>query len=141
MAEELVSNENLSQQLLMELCKSAYLTVEPMDEHNFLVREEPLRVNVSIDEHRKRFIRFWAAFRINKQRAHAQRIEYINRVNEQLIFVRAEISEAGGEGAFVFDYFLWVEGGVTKRNIISAFKEFVAVVRDAYSLDTEGVIG
>lgn len=140
--EEIVSYENLSLQLLKDLFKSAYFTVEPMERNVLRVREGNININVAIDENNKRYIHFASLFLISKQATHAQRVEYINRVNQMLIFVRAEITSSGsGEELAMFDYFLWVEGGVTKLNIVSAFKEFAETVRAAVSLDTEGIFG
>lgn len=143
MTEEIVSSENLSLQLLMDLFKSAYFTFEHVEGNNFFrVREGSVGINVAIDEGSKRYINFASLFVINKQKTHAQRVEYINRVNEKLIFIRAEtMSNPSGEEFIGFDYFLWVEGGATRRNIISAFKEFTQAVRTALSLDTEGIFG
>lgn len=141
MTEEIVSSENLSLQLLKDLFTSAYLKVDSIDANFIRVTEEDLWVRVNVDEQGKRFIHFTVAFPLDKQKTHAQRLEFINRVNATLIFIRAELFSPKDSDEFAaFDYHLWVEGGVTKHNIISTLREFARAINFAASQDTEGIL-
>ncbi len=140
MSEQLVSKENLSLALAADIFESAYLSVTDKNEGGFTVSEGGRSARITIDEKGKRFVCFRALYRPKAGTTHAQRVDYINKVNESLITVRAEIAEHSDLNAFVFDYYLWVEGGVTHRNVVMAFKAFLATLEGALELDAEDVI-
>lgn len=135
MSDEIVSNKNLSSELIKEIFEGAYFDASVDSDSGDVVIQERYKYYVEIDNNSKRFI----TFRINITRNTNARLEdrhnYINDVNNGLIAIRvAEFKEI-----FSFDHYMWVEGGVTKKNIVMAFKTFTSLVESALSRAPDSV--
>lgn len=126
---EIVNKDNVSVDGLMELFKDAYIEVDQkLGDNAFAVVDHGVRFLVAVEAERKRFIQVAAAFR-HENLTQIQEMQYANTVNHRLIFIRA----AEREG-LLFDHFLWIEGGVTKKNVVLTFKQFVSAMASARAL-------
>lgn len=134
---DIVSCENLSTELLMDLFKGAYINVsERQGENQFLITEHGLKVIVNFETATKRWIRFVVLFGLDSL-SQAEAMAYVNKINQQLILIRGQSNDQ----VFAFDYYLWTEGGVTKKDIILTYKQFVAATLVARSLFPQTALG
>jgi hypothetical protein len=62
---------------------------------------------------------------------HDQRIEFANRVNNEISVVRARVND---KQAVVFDYHIPIEGGVTGEAIVAATRFFLLAAAHAIDL-------
>jgi hypothetical protein len=139
MSDDIVSKENASLPFIVDILRAGYLNVEKVNTNYFAADMDGLKVAVVLDEN-KRWIWFRSSFDLSGKTTHQQNLEFVNDLNGKLIFMRAEIDVIDGSDTLVLDYFLWIEGGVTKRNIYLTIQEFARVVRDVPAIDTKGVL-
>ncbi|MEI6776472.1 MAG: YbjN domain-containing protein [Chloroflexales bacterium] len=82
-------------------------------------------------------IRLMAQFRAAEGSERLAKLEYANLINDQLKLVRAYVDSDEDVG---FDYFIPVEGGITKRNIVLSTRTFIDFIRTALGRDEQNVI-
>jgi hypothetical protein len=57
-----------------------------------------------------------------------KQLEFVNQVNENIIALRASVSAGEQNDRFVFfDYYIPVEGGISKKAVVLATKHFLEV--------------
>jgi len=135
MGDDIVSNKNLSSELIKEIFEGAYFDASVDPESGDVIIQERYKYYVELDNNSQRFITFRINITRNQNAGIEDRHQYINDVNNGLIAIRvAEFKEI-----FSFDHYLWVEGGVTRKNIVMAFKTFTSLVESALSRAPESV--
>ena len=135
MANQLISSENLSQESIYQLFDNAYLDIEKKDDA-FKIKDNFV-VWIDLDENR-RYIKFSSYFKRGSNMNANDMATYLNKVNTEYIMVRA----AASDQLVVLTYYLWVEKGVTARNVISTYKFFDSVLIDsALREDQNNIIG
>lgn len=134
MSEQLVTKDTLSRQVVKDIFDNAYLETEDEEGDTFMVRDGyNFRVAVDSD---KRFVHFRTIFGFREGALRQDQLEYVNDVNAGLIFIRASIIN----NFLIFDYYLFLEGGTTKKTIFQAYKFFQAIVGASLKKDTRGVL-
>ncbi len=68
----------------------------------------------------------------------AAQLDFVNRVNDQVKLIRASLM---ADGRYLFDYYLSVEGGVTRDCIVAAGRRFLSCLEAAVAQDTDEVVG
>ena len=111
MSNELVTPENLSQELLTSFD----------DDGDLRVTDGGVRCFVMPKDGR---IRLLSLFGSKAGECTSELLEFANRVNDEYIMVRVSI---GSNGAIMFDYDILVKGGVTKQAIVLATKRFLSI--------------
>ncbi|RMD94459.1 MAG: YbjN domain-containing protein [Calditrichaeota bacterium] len=125
MTDQLISKENLSKNLIKQIFEDAYYDVIVEDDGQLKIKDQ-YSYYVDVDK-KGRFIAFWCNILLNEKSPLSKRYEFVNDINYNLIAIR--VSEH--KKIFSFDHYLWVEGGVTKKNIVLAFKNFISLVDTA----------
>lgn len=133
--EELVYPNQISKEWLFDLYNNAYFEVERDSDGDMCIRQGFRIWAFPIREGEQ--IRFMSQFRASPAHDLADRLLYVNRVNDELHMVRAYLDRDGDIG---FDGYLVVSGGVTRRNIIFATRAFIDHVRAALAKDETDVI-
>lgn len=133
MSEELITNQNVSIEKLKEMFDSAFLETA-IDKEGDLVLQGNYKCFVEVPES-KRFVRFASYIIASENASDEAKAAYANRINKELIVVRAYAIEK----LFVFDQHIWLEGGVTPKNIVLGYKFFDKVVPEALRMDEGGV--
>ena len=136
MPEDLITPENLSKDLLQELFQQAYLDVSRDEDGDLVVRDE-YRCFVFPDAD-KRYIHFMSLFRGGAEATLEAKLAYVNRVNDEVVIVRACVTDAGG---ICFDYYVPVHGGITRAAVALMLRRFFATVRTALARDEGDVVG
>ena len=118
------------------LFKQAYYSVS-RDEDDDLVVSDELSVYVMVQESSKR-IRYMAPIHVNEGAERAEKLEIVNRINDEYTFCRVYLPSDRHDmiGA---DLELTFEGGIVPLHVISLFRKFVSSVTHSLLEHGEGV--
>ena len=81
-------------------------------------------------------INLFSAYSFTAQSNRLERLECVNRINEQYLMVRAYVS---GSGSIVFVYDITIKGGLTKQNLVFPVKRFASI--PLFALEDSGSLG
>ena len=84
-----------------------------------------------------RLVCVYAIFGANPDAPQPDKLDYVNRGNDQVKLIRASVSD---NGKFYFEYWISVEGGVARRSIVLAVRRFLHCLSTAFSEDTGNVV-
>lgn len=136
MADEIVHPKDISRDWLYELFSSAMMNVSIDDDGDIRV-DETYGCWVFPQQPDGRYIRLMSQFRANEGSLHPERIAFANKINDELRLIRAYVKENGGFG---FDYYISVDGGITKRNIVSTTRAFLSLLEAVARFDEDNLI-
>ena len=136
MSDDLITAENASLESLRKILDAALYQVAVKD--NDLVVTASYKIWVHLAD-TKRHVRFFAGFRFKEGSSLAGRFALANKINDELIMMRACVSGEKQDGLWLDDY-IWLDGGVSNRNIALAFKQFEALVQASLAKDTADLI-
>ena len=108
MATELVTPDNVSVEMLRDLYDAAYMDVTLDEEHGVLRIREELAARAHLSESKER-IQLLAVYGVKEEAQRIERLELVNRINENYVLIRAGIDD---DGDLWFDYCLLLKGGV-----------------------------
>ena len=122
MADVLSPREAKDPSALQNLFEEAYMDTTVDSDGDLRVEEDGLGCYVLPinDGNRIKLLTVWQA---RSGSTPSKRLEFANRVNDGIITVRVSI----GDDLIFFDYYIPVEGGITKKAIILATKHFLTV--------------
>lgn len=126
MPNTLVTSENLSKELLASIYDGAFMSTSYDEDGDLKVKE-----NIScfvLPSEKKDRIHFLSLFGFEPSSSEAQRLECVNNINSEYIIVNAYV---GTNNTLRFKYDLFIEGGMTKKNIVLATKRFLSIPQAA----------
>jgi hypothetical protein len=133
--DELIYPEGISGDALKAIFGEAFMDAS-LDTDGDLIVKDNYRCYLRPDPD-GRLISIYAIFGAADNAAEADKLAYINRVNDQVKLIRASVSS---NGKFFYDYYLSVEGGISKRAIVMAVRRFFSCLGSALREDTENVV-
>ena len=137
MATELVTPDNVSVDMLRDLYEAAYMDVTLDEEHGVLRIREELAARAHLSESKER-IQLLAVYGVKEEAQRIERLELVNRINENYVLIRAGIDD---DGDLWFDYCILVKGGLTKKAIVQATRAFLMLVPKAVNeCDEDGIV-
>ena len=137
MATELVTPDNVSVEMLRDLYEAAYMDVTLDEEHGVLRLREELAARAHLSESKER-IQLLAVYGLKEEAQRIDRLELVNRINENYVLIRAGIDD---DGDLWFDYCILVKGGLTKKAIVQATRAFLMLVPKAVNeCDEDGIV-
>ncbi len=137
MAIELVTPDNVSVEMLRDLYEAAYMDVTLDEEHGVLRLREELAARAHLSESKER-IQLLAVYGVKEEAQRIERLELVNRINENYVLIRAGIDD---DGDLWFDYCILVKGGLTKKAIVQATRAFLMLVPKAVNeCDEDGIV-
>ena len=137
MATELVTPDNVSVEMLRDLYDAAYMDVTLDEEHGVLRIREELADRAHLSESKER-IQLLAVYGVKEEAQRIERLELVNRINENYVLIRAGIDD---DGDLWFDYCILVKGGLTKKAIVQATRAFLMLVPKAVNeCDEDGIV-
>lgn len=137
MTEELVTPENVSSASLRGLLDSALFDVKPSDDGELCITAG-YKLWISLAQS-KRTVRFYAVFRFREQSELLARLQMVNKINDELVMLRAAVSGENRDRLW-FDQYIWLEGGITKKNFLLSFKQFERLIDGALKYDTSNLL-
>ena len=135
MSDEFIYPEGINAESLKQLFEEAYMEVS-VDTDGDLIVKDNYRCYLRPDTD-GRLISIYAIFGGSAGAVDADKLAYINRVNDQVKLIRASVS---ANGKFFFDYYLSVEGGISKRAVVMAVRRFFSCLGSALREDTGNVV-
>ena len=137
MATELVTPDNVSVGMLRDLYEAAYMDVALDEESGLLRLREELAARVHLSESKER-IQLLAVYGVKEEAQRIERLELVNRINENYVLIRAGIDD---DGDLWFDYCILLKGGLTKKAIVQATRAFLMLVHKAVNeCDEDGIV-
>lgn len=137
MAADLVTPDTVTIEDIRDVYEQAYLdAVLDEDKRQIRLREEVL-ARVFLSESRER-LQLVAYYGIKDDAQRVDRLELVNRINENYVLIRAGIDD---DGDLWFDYCVLLKGGVTKKAIVQATRVFLMLVpRAVNECDEDGIV-
>src|SRR5438876_2398803 len=114
---ELIYPENLTKDGLRDLFLAAYMDASFDDDGDVMVKESYRSYLIPSSD--AAWIRVYSPFKANEAATQEDKLAYCTKVNSDLIIVRAYVTDKGG---FIFEEYLPVEGGITKRALVLAVR-------------------
>ena len=137
MATELVTPDNVSAETLRDIYDQAYMDVTLDEEHGLIRIREELTARAHLSESRER-VQLLAVYGLKDEAQRIDRLELVNRINENYVLIRAGIDD---DGDLWFDYYILVKGGLTKKAIVQATRAFLMLVPKAVNeCDEDGIV-
>jgi hypothetical protein len=133
---DLLYPENVTKEGLKDLFVAAYMDAS-LDEDGDVLIKESYR-SYLIPSQDAVWIRLYSPFKGNESATMEDKLAYANKVNRDLIIVRAYVNDNGG---FIFEEYLPVEGGITKRAVVLATRRFHRMLESAIRADEKNVLG
>jgi hypothetical protein len=135
MSDELLLPEEANSATLKQLFDNAYMEnsvdsdgdVRIKDRYSCFLRPDP----------DGRLIALCAIFGANAGAQLGAKLEFVNRVNDQVKLIRASVMS---DGRYFFDYYLPVDGGITKKAVVLATRRFLSTIEAAMQQDTANVV-
>jgi hypothetical protein len=134
-SDEFIYPEGINADALKQLFEEAYMEVS-VDTDGDLIVKDNYRCYLRPDPD-GRLISIYAIFGAAPEALPPDKLAYINRVNDQVKMIRASVS---ANGKFFFDYYLSVEGGISKRAIVMSVRRFFSCLGSALREDTGNVV-
>ncbi|WP_300668326.1 YbjN domain-containing protein [Desulfoluna sp.] len=125
MQSEMITADNLSPELLKSVFDSAFMEAT-MENGGDITVQEAVKVRVKVNE-RKNRIRFMSVFGFKENAKQAAQLECVNLINSEYIMVCASAEE----NLLFFRYDLGVVGGLTKKALVMAVKQFAEIPHQA----------
>ena len=136
MANEIMEPGSINRDSLRELFESAYVDVS-VDEDGDLVVTEQFNVFVMPAEGGA-FVHLLAVFAPDEQAAEEEKIRFANTWNDRWSLVRCCVDQ---RGRFVFDHYIWAEGGLTRKNLVQSLKAYQLILAQGLSQsETDGIL-
>jgi hypothetical protein len=134
-SEDLFLPEQVNSEALKKLFEEAYMETS-IDKDGDVIVQDNYRCYLRPDQD-GRLISVYAIFGTQESASMADKLAYVNRVNDQVKLIRASVSS---NGKFFFDYYIAVEGGITKRSIVLGVRRFFSCLGSALKEDTGNVV-
>jgi hypothetical protein len=125
--------EDISIEALRGLFETAMFDVR-LDADGDLVVRDHYRVFVTARKNRP--IRFVCVFGFRDNASEEAKSDLCRRINERLIIIRASVHEA----TLVIDWYLPTRGGVAKKAIVMALRQFSDMINSVGEYDTDDVM-
>ncbi len=135
MEDDLVLPEHVNPEMLRQLFADAYMDATIDKDGDTLIVETYRSYVVPTLE--GKWLRVYAVFGANPDAAPDDKLEYSNKVNQDLIIVRAYVEASG---RFTFEHYLPIEGGITRKAIVLAVRRFHRLLEAAIRKDDKNVM-
>ena len=135
MSDEFIYPEGITVESLKQVFEENFMEVA-VDTDGDLIVKDDYRCYLRPDAD-GRLVCVYAIFGANPDAPQPDKLDYVNRVNDQVKLIRASVSD---NGKFYIEYRISVEGGVARRSIVLAVRRFLHCLSTAFSEDTGNVV-
>jgi hypothetical protein len=122
MTNDLITPENLSKELLKSIYDSAFMKTSWDDDDDLRVTDQ-ISCFVLPTEKNDR-IQLLTLFGFKQNSSESQRLNCVNNINREYIIV---VAVASANNILQFKHEIYVEGGITKKNLILTTKRFLSI--------------
>jgi len=134
---DVISDDTVTPVFLFDLFDAAFMKPEFRDERTcvrIIDDSQPLNVRKNSDD---TLVYFSVGYSCRESATLADKLLYVNLVNDSLKLVRASVMNDGG---IWFDAYVNVDGGVTRKNLVLCTKRIASAIRAALSKDEKDLI-
>lgn len=137
MPAELLGPENVTLEAVRDIYNAALLDVELDEENGFVVIDDEIVARAKLSDSKER-LQLIACYRVREDVPRIDRLELVNRINDQYVIVRAAMSE---DDELWVDYAVVLKGGTTPKQIAHATRMFLKVAEMAVKdCDEDGIV-
>lgn len=126
--DDLVTPEIVNKDFLYSLFDAAYMECSRDSDGDTVVEEHGLRCSVALGPDHK-WIHLAIGLALDEQVALAKKLECANTINDDFVVIRAAITFDGY--GILFDYYIPLDGGVSRKSIVLSTRRFIEIVRQA----------
>lgn len=135
MSEELLAGDEMTVEALKKIFDDAYMETS-IDSDGDLVVKDGYRCFMRPDQD-GRLLAACSVFGAKEGASQQAKLEFVNRVNDQVKLIRASVMD---DGRYFFDYYIPIEGGITKKCAVLAVRRFLSCLRSAMEQDTDDIV-
>lgn len=137
MSVELLTPDTVTIEAVRDVYEAAFMDVSMDTDTNQLRIREDVLARAFLSEGKER-LQLVAYYGIKEEAQRIDRLELVNRINEQFSMIRAGIDD---DGDLWFDYTILIKGGVTLKAIVQATRIFLMLVpRAVNDCDEDGIV-
>ncbi len=137
MSTDLITPDNVTIETIRDIYDAAFMEATLDEEKKQIRLREEVLARVFLSESKER-LQLVAYYGVKEDAQRIDRLELVNRVNENYVLIRAGIDE---DGDLWFDYTVLLKGGVTKKAIVQATRVFLMLVpRAVNECDEDGIV-
>lgn len=137
MSNELVTPETVTLDVIRDLYEMALMDVTLDEENGFVVIDDEIVARAKLSDTKER-LQLIAFYKVREDSERIDRLELVNRINDQYVLVRAAVGE---EDDLWIDYGLVLKGGATRKQIAHATRMFLKVAEMAVKdCDEDGIV-
>lgn len=134
---ELVSPDSVTLEQIRDVYDAALLDVELDEENGFVLIDDEIVARAKLSDSKER-LQLIACYRVREDAPRVDRLELVNRINDQYVIVRAAMSE---DDELWVDYAIILKGGTTPKQIAHATRMFLKVAEMAVKdCDEDGIV-
>ena len=134
---ELISPETVTLEAIRGVYDAALLDVELDEENGFVVIDDEIVARAKLSDSKER-LQLIACYKVREDAARVDRLELVNRINDQYVIVRAAMSD---DDELWVDYAIVLKGGTTAKQIAHATRMFLKVAEMAVKdCDEDGIV-
>ena len=137
MSAELVTPETVTIEMIRDIYEAAFMEATLDEEKKQIRIKEEVLARAFLSESKER-LQIVAYYGVKEDAQRIDRLELVNRINEQYVLIRAGIDD---DGDLWFDYCVLLKGGITKKAIVQATRVFLMLVPKAVNeCDEDGIV-
>jgi hypothetical protein len=137
MSAELLTPDDVTIEMIRDIYEQAYMDATLDEEKKQIRLREEVLARVFLSESKER-IQIVAYYGIKEEAQRIDRLELVNRVNENYVMIRAGIDD---DGDLWFDYCILLKGGMTRKAIVQATRVFLMLVpRAVNECDEDSIV-
>lgn len=136
-SDAVIDHTTMTMSSIKKIFEDAYLTVTSEGDGFILVKDSYSLYVTKYDES-NRYIEFVIFNKFKDGISQTAKYEFVNKINKELIEVTAYADFEKNQAVFKYD--LWIEGNVTAKDIVKAFKAFQTTLTASVLRDTEHIL-
>ncbi|MCY4320628.1 MAG: YbjN domain-containing protein [Alphaproteobacteria bacterium] len=126
--DDLVKPGALNRDLLHTLYEGAYMDCEQDSDGDSVITESGLKCIATLPGHQDA-IHLAILFPLKEAVSLKKKLECANQINDRYIITRAAVTKGGA--LLLCDYYIFLNGGVSRKAIVLGTKKFIEVTRQA----------
>jgi Putative bacterial sensory transduction regulator len=123
MPDQVLHPDDITLESISQLLDDALFEVELDEENQSILLREDILARIRLSESNDRMLCI-CYYRIKEDAQRIERLELVNRINDQYVLVRAAV---GDEDELWIDYSIVLKGGVTRKQVAQAVRMFLKV--------------
>jgi len=134
--DSIISTENVTIEDITQIFEQSFYKIVDKQEH-FIKIKDSYTIFVDLAK-KKNFITYSVYWSANESFSNEDRYKLLNKISNEVLVVTPSFNESGKTLTLKTD--IWLEGGVTAKNLVMTEKIFVKALNLVLKKDTERII-